>query len=157
MSWQRPCDTVATLSHVTDRHARHRRVDADPRRRPFDGFRASSRARFERLVGQALDELPRHLLAYLDNIQITVEDVPPPDPTGRGEEILLGLYEGVPRTERHFGEWQLPDRVTLFRRPLEARARDQRELAAIVRDTVIHELAHHLGIDDDRLDELGWA
>jgi predicted Zn-dependent protease with MMP-like domain len=77
--------------------------------------------------------------------------------TEQGEEILLGLYEGVPRTERGFGDGMLPDRITLFRRPLEARARNQRELADIVRETVVHEIAHHFGIDDDHLDELGWG
>ncbi len=142
---------------MIDRHARHRRADSDPRRRPVDGFRATSRDRFERLVGQAVDALPPQLLGYLDNVQITVEDVPPEDPAGHGEEILLGLYEGVPRTERGFGDGMLPDRITLYRRPLEARARNQQELAEVVRDTVIHEIAHHFGIDDDHLDELGWG
>jgi len=142
---------------VRDRHARHRRADSDPRRRPVDGFRASSRERFERLVGNAVDSLPPQLLSYLDNVQITIEDVPPPDPVGEGEEILLGLYEGVPRTERDFGDGLLPDRITLYRRPLEARARNHHELAEVVRDTVVHEIAHHFGIDDDHLDELGWG
>ena len=127
------------------------------RRRPIDGFRASSRDRFERLVETAIASLPAELLSYLDNVQITVADVPPPDPVGEGEEILLGLYEGVPRTERGFGEGLLPDRITLYRRPLEARARNQQELADVVRDTVVHEIAHHFGIDDDHLDELGWG
>jgi len=142
---------------MDDRHARHRRAPSDVRRRPIDGFRASSRDRFERLVETAIASLPAELLGYLDNVQITVADVPPPDPVGDGEEILLGLYEGVPRTERGFGEGLLPDRITLYRRPLEARARNQQELADVVRDTVVHEIAHHFGIDDDHLDELGWG
>ncbi len=142
---------------MQDRHARHRRPDADPHRRPVDGFRAASRDRFDRLVEQAIASLPDELLSYLDNVQITVEEVPPADPLGEGDEILLGLYQGVPRTERDFGEGLLPDRITLFRRPLEARARNHRELAEVVRDTVVHEIAHHFGIDDDHLDELGWG
>ncbi len=142
---------------MDERHARYRRATSDVRRRPIDGFRASSRERFERLVETAIATLPPELLGYLDNVQITVEDVPPPDPVGEGEEILLGLYEGVPRTERGFGEGLLPDRITLYRRPLEARARSQQELAEVVRDTVVHEIAHHFGIDDDHLDELGWG
>lgn len=142
---------------MTDRHARYRRADSDVRRRPIDGFRASSRERFERLVDTAIASLPDELLGYLDNVQITVVDVPPADPVGEGEEILLGLYEGVPRTERGFGEGLLPDRITLYRRALEARARNQHELAEVVRDTVVHEIAHHFGIDDDHLDELGWG
>ncbi len=123
----------------------------------MDGFRASGRDRFERLVETAIASLPAELLGYLDNVQIVVEDVPPAAPLGEEDEILLGLYEGVPRTERGFGEGLLPDRITLFRRPLEARARTQQQLAEVVRDTVVHEIAHHFGIDDDHLDELGWG
>ncbi len=140
-----------------DRHARHRVRDVDPRRRPSDGRRARDGARFERLVAEALRTLPPPLLDHLDNVQLTIEDVPPADPVGSGDEILLGLYQGIPRTERGIDGGWLPDRITLFRRPLELRARSARDLAALVRETVIHEIAHHLGIDDDRLDELGWA
>ena len=142
---------------MDDRHARHRRAEPDRRRRPVDGYRARSLDRFERLVDDALSSLPPDLLGYLENVQLTVEDVPPPDPTGRGDEILLGLYQGIPRTERSAGTAFLPDRITLFRRPLEAQARNRRELAEVVRETVVHEIAHHFGIDDDRLDELGWG
>ena len=142
---------------MDDRHARHRRPDADRRRRPVDGFRASDADRFHRLVDDAIGSLPPDLLAYLDNVQVTVEDVPPADPLGAGDELLLGLYQGVPRTERDFGVADLPDRITLYRRPLEIRARNKRDLAELVRETVVHEIAHHFGIDDDRLDELGWG
>ena len=142
---------------MDDRHARHRRADSDPRRRPVDGFRAVSLERFERLVDDAVSSLPPDLLGYLDNVQLTVEDVPPPNPAGRGDEVLLGLYEGIPRTERELGMAFLPDRITLFRRPLEAQARNRGELAHVVRETVVHEIAHHFRIDDDRLDELGWG
>jgi predicted Zn-dependent protease with MMP-like domain len=142
---------------MTDRHARYRRADVDRRRRPSDGFRATSPRRFDRLVDDAIATLPRDLLAYLDNTQVTVEDVPPPAPAGLEDEVLLGLYQGVPRPERDLGLSALPDRITIFRRPLEARARNRAELAELVRDTVVHEIAHHFGIDDDRLDELGWG
>lgn len=142
---------------MEDRHARHRQRDVDRRRRPVAGFRATDRDRFDRLVEDALSSLPRDLLAYLDNVQITVEDVPPAAPAGGEDELLLGLYQGIPRTERGFEGGWLPDRITLFRRPLEARARNRQDLASVVRDTVVHEIAHHFGIDDDRLDELGWG
>lgn len=142
---------------MRDRHARHRRTGVDRRRRPTDGFRARDAARFHRLVDDAVSSLPEDLLGYLDNVQITVEDVPPADPAGEGEELLLGLYEGIPRTERELGMAALPDRITLFRRPLELRARNKHDLAELVRETVVHEIAHHFGIDDDRLDELGWG
>ena len=113
--------------------------------------------RFARLVDDAVATLPKDFLPYLADVQITVAEVPPADPVGRGDEILLGLYEGVPRTERDVLPPLLPDRITLFRRPLEARARNRRDLAELVRHTVLHEVAHHFGIDDDRLDELGWG
>ena len=154
-----PSEERARVGGVRDeRHARRRRADVDRRRRPVDGFRATDRRRFERLVEDALAELPESLLEHLDNVQLTVEDVPPPDPVGTGsDEILLGLYQGVPKTERGWGDAALPDRITLFRRPLEARATSKAELAELVRETVVHEVAHHFGIDDDRLDELGWG
>jgi predicted Zn-dependent protease with MMP-like domain len=142
---------------MDDRHRRHRRAPADPRRRPVDGFRARDRDTFERLVSGAVDRLPDELLRHLDNVQIVVEDVPPADVLGEGDEILLGLYQGVPKTERFFGDAALPDRITLYRFPIESRARTRAELVAMVQDTVVHEIAHHFGIDDDRLDDLGWA
>ena len=142
---------------MRDRHFRHRRRDVDRRRRPVDGARTRSVDRFARLVDDAVATLPRDFLPYLSDVQITVADVPPANPVGVGDEILLGLYEGVPRTERDDHPPLLPDRITLFRRPLEARARNRRDLAELVRHTVLHEVAHHFGIDDDRLDELGWG
>lgn len=142
---------------MDDRHARYRKSDADRRRRPVEGFRASSAARFVRLVDDAIATLPRDLLAYLDNVQVTVQDVPPADPTSEREQLVLGLYQGVPRVERDRGAGHRPDRITLFRRPLEARAHDKRDLADLVQETVVHEVARHFGIDDDRLNELGWG
>jgi predicted Zn-dependent protease with MMP-like domain len=147
----------ASVAGMRDRHARHRRRDVDRRRRPVDGARTRSVERFARLVDDAVATLPKDFLPYLADVQIAVADVPPPDPVGRGDEVLLGLYEGVPRTERDLTPPVLPDRITLFRRPLEARARNRRDLAELVRHTVLHEVAHHFGIDDDRLDELGWG
>ncbi len=89
-------------------------------------------------------------------MQIVVEDVPPADVLGRGDEVLLGLYQGVPRTARAGDPPVLPDRISLYRRPIEARVANRVELAELVREVVVHELAHHFGIDDDRLEELGW-
>src|SRR5215210_2605306 len=87
----------------------------------------------------------------MDNVWVTVEDVP---------EIagLLGLYTGVPLTDREsYGGMVMPDRITLYRIPICAMCRTEEEVVEAVKDTVIHEVAHHFGIDDDRLDELGWA
>lgn len=122
------------------------------------GYRAPSAASFDRLVDQAVHSLPPDLLGYLDNVEITVEDVPPADALESGDEVvLLGLYQGVPQTERDWGMPMLPDRITIYRRPLELRAMSRSDLAMHVRETVVHEIAHHFGIDDDRLDEMGWG
>lgn len=143
---------------MRDRHARLRRRPPDPRRRPSAGHRALSAASFDRLVDRAVTSLPGPLLDRLDNVEVTVEDVPPADALEDGREVvLLGLYQGVPRTERLWGEAMLPDRITIYRRPLELRAVDRADLADLVRETVVHEIAHHFGIDDDRLDEMGWG
>lgn len=98
-----------------------------------------------------MSELPQFVLDHLENVAVVVAEVPPED------DVLLGLYEGVPRTERDGWLPQLPDRITLYRRPLEARARTREELAFLIAETLVHEVAHHVGIDDDRLDELGWG
>ena len=143
---------------MRDRHARHRRRPPDARRRPSAGHRALSLASFDRLVDRAVASLPGPLRDRLDNVEITVEDVPPADALEDGQEIvLLGLYQGVPQTERGWGDAMLPDRITIYRRPLELRAMDRADLADLVRETVVHEIAHHFGIDDDRLDEMGWG
>ena len=107
--------------------------------------------RFEELVADALDEIPEELGRLMDNVWVTVEDLPE-------EPGLLGLYSGIPLTEREaYGGMALPDRITLYRIPICAMCRTDDEVVEVVRDTVIHEVAHHFGIDDDRLDELGWA
>ena len=110
-----------------------------------------SAERFEELVADALDEIPEELGRMMDNVWVTVEDVP--ETAG-----LLGLYDGVPLTERDaYGGMVMPDRITLYRLPICAICRTEDEVVDVVRDTVIHEVAHHFGIDDERLDELGWA
>jgi predicted Zn-dependent protease with MMP-like domain len=111
------------------------------------------RARFARLVSRALADLPERYRSQMRNVQIVIEDVPDPGRVAEGQE-LLGLYEGVPLTERREEPW-LPDRISIFRKPIEAMSSSPRVQAKIVRDTVIHEIAHHFGISDDRLDELG--
>jgi predicted Zn-dependent protease with MMP-like domain len=118
------------------------------------------RVTFERLVIHALDQLPAWVQATLDNVEVTVAEVPSAALRRRmglaPGATLLGLYEGVPRTRRttHYG-LVLPDKITLFRRPILAACRTPEEVEERVRSVVIHELAHHFGIDDDRLRELG--
>ena len=115
---------------------------------------------FEDLVDQAVAGLPARLTAYLDNVEVVVEDWPTArhaDSVGlaRGE-TLYGLYEGVPLTERstHYG-LVLPDKITVFRGPILQAHRSPAAVREQVRQTVVHELAHHFGIDDDRLTALG--
>jgi predicted Zn-dependent protease with MMP-like domain len=107
--------------------------------------------RFEELVAEAVDDLPSWVLERLDNVEVLVEDDPPPDRVG-----LLGLYEGIPLTNRGSGYFGvLPDRITLFRTTIEAAAGNERRLREVIRDTVIHEVAHFFGISEERLGELG--
>ena len=107
--------------------------------------------RFAELVGDALDSLPPDLGRLMENVAVVVDD---PSPPGG----LYGLYEGIPLTERaNYGGLAMPDRITVFRRTICARCRDEAEVVDRVRVTVVHEVAHHFGIDDARLDELGWA
>jgi predicted Zn-dependent protease with MMP-like domain len=108
--------------------------------------------RFDELVADALDLIPAELAAAMDNVVILVEDRHPEDPE------LLGLYEGVALTERDsdYGG-ALPDAITIYREALLDVCDTDEELVEEVAITVIHEIAHHFGIDDHRLEELGWA
>ena len=113
------------------------------------------RARFARLVRNALDDLPREFAERMRNVEIVVDDEPDLERRPNDGSELLGLYEGVPLTGRGAMEPYLPDRITIFRGPIERMSASPRRQAAIVRDTVIHEIAHHFGISDERLRELG--
>jgi predicted Zn-dependent protease with MMP-like domain len=112
------------------------------------------RARFARLVRRALMDLPAEFGQRMRNVEIVVDDEPEPGHVGDGQE-LLGLYEGVPLTERSYGEPYVPDRISIYRRPIQRMSTSPRRQAQIVRDTVMHEIAHHFGISDERLTELG--
>ena len=109
-----------------------------------------SRAEFEELVGEALDSIPEEFTRIMDNVVVLVDDYPP---DGRR---ILGLYEGVPLTERGQGyTFALPDKITIFQRPIEARCGQNGDrIAAEIARVVRHEIAHHFGISDERLDEL---
>lgn len=108
---------------------------------------------FERLVGEALDSIPNQLADLMDNVVILLEDEAPEDDPG-----LLGLYEGVPLVERSVIDVALlPDTITIFRLPILRICSTPEDVIHEVRVTVVHEIAHHFGIDDDRLHELGWG
>ena len=112
-----------------------------------------SPAEFDRLVEEALDSLPGEIAARVHNVVVLVEDAAPVE-----DPDLLGVYDGVALTERaanHAGD--LPDRILLFRDNLLHMCRTPEELADEVRVTVVHEVAHHFGIDDARLGDLGYA
>jgi predicted Zn-dependent protease with MMP-like domain len=121
--------------------------------------RSSRHRPFESLVEVALASIPEPFASALDEVAIVIDDEPTADQRRENEiaegDTLYGLYEGVPRTE-YGADWAaMPNRITLFRLPLEADFPDPDDLADEVWATVIHELAHHLGIDDARLEELG--
>jgi predicted Zn-dependent protease with MMP-like domain len=111
-----------------------------------------SSQRFEELVSEALDLIPAELAAAMNNVVVLVEDRHP------GGEHLLGLYEGVALTERDSSyAGLLPDRITIYREPILAICDSEEDVVDEVAVTVVHEIAHHFGIDDDRLHELGWG
>lgn len=117
---------------------------------------------FESLVTQVLDELPPDFAQRLDNLDVVVESAPDRReleemdlPCG---EVVFGIYRGLPLTERESTPWsfQLPDEIVIFQRPIEQHARTRREIREEVRKTVLHEIAHHFGLPDKRLRELGY-
>ena len=112
-----------------------------------------TRERFEELVSEALDELPPELTTMMQNVVIMVEDDSPP-----GEPTLLGLYEGYALTDRGWDYGGvLPDRITLYRNPILRICDTEDDVVDEVAVTVVHEIAHHFGIDDARLHDLGWG
>ena len=108
---------------------------------------------FEELVATALDAIPPELAALLDNVVVLVEDEPP---AGEDDD-LLGLYDGIPLTARDSGyTFRAPDRILVFRGPLVRMCESAEELAEEIRVTVVHEIAHHFGIDDEQLHDWGY-
>ena len=105
---------------------------------------------FEDQVRTALDELPPHIAAALKNVAVVVENQNPEDPD------LFGLYHGVPLPERGDMSGMLPDKISIYRIPLEESFSDPEELREEIRITVLHELAHYFGLDEDRIAELGY-
>ncbi len=107
--------------------------------------------RFAELVAEALDGIPAELSRLMNNVAVVVDDDSPPGG-------LFGLYSGIPLTERaDYGAMALPDTITIFRQAICASCTTQDEVVEQVRTTVLHEVAHHFGLSDERLDELGWG
>lgn len=103
-------------------------------------------------VEDSMDLIDDRLAPFMENVIVVVEDRHPEEPD------LLGLYEGIPLTEREgYGLMELPDRISIYRLPLCEMCESIEELINEIQITVVHEIAHHFGIDDDRLHELGWG
>ena len=118
-----------------------------------------SEERFEELVADALDSLPEALGRAMENVAVTVQDWPTAEQLAGVSGTLFGLYQGVDLTRRSPLNYAAvaPDRITIFRGPITQAASSEAELVEMVTVTVIHEVGHHFGISDARLDELGWA
>ncbi|UUL76491.1 metallopeptidase family protein [Pseudarthrobacter sp. Fe7] len=114
---------------------------------------------FEVAVQAALDSIPERLARAMDNVAVFIDDDYAPGPGEDPGTVLLGLYEGVPLTERDswWDAGSLPDRITIFREPILDICDSREEVIHEVAVTVVHEIAHHFGISDDRLHELGWG
>ena len=112
---------------------------------------------FERMVRKAVDSLPPAIHSMMENVEIVVEDEPTLEQRGESEDGPLGLYEGIPHEDRGSSyNMILPDKITIFRGPLERATTTPSELFAEVRATVIHEVAHHFGMDEWQIAELGY-
>ena len=116
---------------------------------------------FETLVAEGLKLIPDEFLPYLDNVQVVIEEEPSAELLKEmgvtPNRTLLGLYTGTPLTKRSIEYSGFPDRIVIFRRVFLERLNDRDEIRREVARTVLHEIAHHFGIDDDRLTELGWG
>jgi len=108
--------------------------------------------RFEELVATALDGIPPAIGRYIENVAVFVEDI-------GGSHNILGLYQGVPLTKREYYGigGGMPDRITIYRRPITDRCATEEEVVDMVRITVVHEVGHHFGLSDTRLRELGYG
>ena len=110
------------------------------------------RSRFEEIVAEALDDLPETFRERLTNVAIIVEDLPPPGIEFRG--LLLGLFHGIPRTEKSVFYASPPDRIFLYQRNIEAIAKDEADLRRQIRATLLHELGHYFGLSEEQLRSL---
>jgi predicted Zn-dependent protease with MMP-like domain len=134
---------------MIDRHARHRRTPLDRHRRPVDGFRTRSTARFAHLVRDAMAALPPGLARELAAVDVTLAEVPA---VAEGDEMVLAICSpGEPTAGA------ARDHITLFRRPLEARARDRTDLRELISEVLVQQIAELRGFDDDQLHDLGWS
>lgn len=119
-----------------------------------------TRQQFEILVGEAIESLPDEILAWLDNVAIVVGEWPSPGQLAQvgldSADLLFGLYVGVPKTKRGFTYGEIvPDKIVIYQRPIELVCRTPDQVRDRVRRTVLHEIGHHFGMDEDQLAEAG--
>ncbi len=118
-----------------------------------------NRLEFEELVRQAFESLPEEILVQIDNVDVVVNDYPSREHRRSNNlapnETLYGLYEGIPQTDREGYGFVMPDKITIFQRPIEEACKDDADVVEQVRVTVVHEIAHHFGISDEALHEMG--
>ncbi|WP_300345574.1 metallopeptidase family protein [Nesterenkonia sp.] len=112
---------------------------------------------FDAAVAAALEQIPERLAAQIDNVAVFVEDRYEPEPWEDPQTSLLGLYEGIPLTERGAEPWAMPDRITLYKEPILEICSTREEVVEQITVTVVHEVAHFFGIDDTTLHRLGWG
>lgn len=119
---------------------------------------ALRRRQFERMVRKVTETLPNDVRSLMVNVEIVVEDEPTDEQRGDADDGPFGLYEGIPLTERSASSYglTLPDKITIFRGPLERATSSPSELFEEVRATVIHEIGHHFGMDEAKIAELGY-
>jgi predicted Zn-dependent protease with MMP-like domain len=118
-----------------------------------------TRERFQRLVEEALEEIPRRFRAEIKNVAVIVEDAPSPELLEEMEieppDSLFGLYQGTPLPERSWGYGNaLPDRISIYQQPIEEACADDEEIRKCVAETVIHEICHYFGMDEDQIEEI---
>jgi predicted Zn-dependent protease with MMP-like domain len=118
-----------------------------------------TRARFQRLVDEALETIPLHFRDAMDNIAIVVEDAPTPDVLDEvgvtPPDTLLGLYQGTPLTERQWAHGNmLPDKITLFQRPIEHASDDDEDVVVAIGETLIHEIGHYFGLSEEEIEAI---
>ncbi|GAB3848584.1 metallopeptidase family protein [Nesterenkonia populi] len=111
---------------------------------------------FDDAVAVALESIPEQLASKIENVAVFVEDTYIPEPWEDSDTVLLGLYEGIPLTERSETPWAMPDRITLYKEPTLSICETREDVIRQVRITVVHEVAHFFGIDDETLHRLGW-
>lgn len=109
--------------------------------------------RFRQLVAEAMDQLPTMFADRIDNVVIVVEDLPPPG-TDTGDDLLMGIYEGVPTTEASVWDITLPDRIVLYQENIEAVCESDDQVREEIRLTVLHELGHYFGMDEEQLKDV---